>query len=51
MCTREMRFFLKNKKIKSKKIKKKIGQKSWIATAARVAEKGTEHPRRRKKGF
>ncbi len=40
MCTREMRFFLKNKKIKSKKSKKKIGEKSWIATAARVSTKG-----------
>jgi hypothetical protein len=30
-----MRFFLKNKKIKSKKSKKKIGEKSWIATAGK----------------
>jgi hypothetical protein len=37
MCTREMRFFLKNKKIKSKKSKKKIGEKSWIATAGKNA--------------
>jgi hypothetical protein len=39
-----MRFFLKNKnkKIKSKKSKKKIGEKSWIATAAR--EKGFQAP-------
>ena len=40
MCTREMRFFLKNKNKKFenvKKSKKKIGEKSWIATAGENA--------------
>jgi hypothetical protein len=41
MCTREMRFFLKKQKQKKvKKVKKKNGEKSWIATAARVSTKG-----------